>query len=143
MIFDGVDLDIRRGRVTAIMGPSGTGKTMAAEVIAHSLSLPLVIAAEHARDAGGLCLWLLRPPSKKAQKAARAVVELVAKEPKRAHAVSDVRAERNAAGCTCQRRHVKSCVLYKPMTYRERANVLHSPPAADGVSPPQDAVGGR
>src|SRR5438309_1512650 len=26
-IFDGVDLDIRRGRITAIMGPSGTGKT--------------------------------------------------------------------------------------------------------------------
>lgn len=27
MIFDGVDLDIRRGKITAIMGPSGTGKT--------------------------------------------------------------------------------------------------------------------
>ncbi|MFW6278120.1 MAG: ABC transporter ATP-binding protein [Halorhodospira sp.] len=27
MIFDGVDLDIRRGQVTAIMGPSGSGKT--------------------------------------------------------------------------------------------------------------------
>jgi phospholipid/cholesterol/gamma-HCH transport system ATP-binding protein len=27
VIFDGVDLDIRRGSVTAIMGPSGTGKT--------------------------------------------------------------------------------------------------------------------
>ncbi len=26
-IYDGVDIDIRRGRVTAIMGPSGTGKT--------------------------------------------------------------------------------------------------------------------
>jgi phospholipid/cholesterol/gamma-HCH transport system ATP-binding protein len=26
-IFDGVDLDIPRGRITAIMGPSGTGKT--------------------------------------------------------------------------------------------------------------------
>src|SRR5262249_38783433 len=26
-IFDGVDLDIPRGGVTAIMGPSGTGKT--------------------------------------------------------------------------------------------------------------------
>lgn len=26
-IFDGVDIDIRRGQVTAIMGPSGTGKT--------------------------------------------------------------------------------------------------------------------
>jgi len=26
-IFDGVDLDIPRGRITAVMGPSGTGKT--------------------------------------------------------------------------------------------------------------------
>ena len=26
-IFDGIDLDIERGRITAIMGPSGTGKT--------------------------------------------------------------------------------------------------------------------
>lgn len=27
MIFDGVDMDIEQGKVTAIMGPSGTGKT--------------------------------------------------------------------------------------------------------------------
>ena len=27
MIFDGIDMDIQRGQVTAIMGPSGTGKT--------------------------------------------------------------------------------------------------------------------
>ncbi len=27
LIFDGVDLDIPRGKITAIMGPSGTGKT--------------------------------------------------------------------------------------------------------------------
>src|SRR2546430_2065965 len=26
-IFDGVDLDIPRGKITAVMGPSGTGKT--------------------------------------------------------------------------------------------------------------------
>lgn len=26
-IFDGVDINIARGKVTAIMGPSGTGKT--------------------------------------------------------------------------------------------------------------------
>ena len=27
VIFDGVDLNIARGKITAIMGPSGTGKT--------------------------------------------------------------------------------------------------------------------
>ena len=27
LIFDGVDMDFQRGKVTAIMGPSGTGKT--------------------------------------------------------------------------------------------------------------------
>jgi phospholipid/cholesterol/gamma-HCH transport system ATP-binding protein len=27
VIFDGVDIDIQRGKITAIMGPSGTGKT--------------------------------------------------------------------------------------------------------------------
>ena len=27
VIFDGIDLDIARGKITAIMGPSGTGKT--------------------------------------------------------------------------------------------------------------------
>ena len=32
-IFDGVDLDIRRGAVTAIMGPSGTGKTTLLKLI--------------------------------------------------------------------------------------------------------------
>ena len=26
MIFDGIDMDIQRGKVTAIMGPSGTSK---------------------------------------------------------------------------------------------------------------------
>ena len=27
VIFDGIDLEIPRGKITAIMGPSGTGKT--------------------------------------------------------------------------------------------------------------------
>ena len=27
MIFDGIDMDIERGKVTTVMGPSGTGKT--------------------------------------------------------------------------------------------------------------------
>jgi len=36
-IFDGVDLDIQRGRVTAIMGPSGTGKTTLLKLIGGQL----------------------------------------------------------------------------------------------------------
>jgi len=37
MIFDGVDLDIRRGSVTGIMGPSGTGKTTLLRLIGGQL----------------------------------------------------------------------------------------------------------
>ena len=37
MIFDGLDLDIRRGQVTAIMGPSGTGKTTLLKLIGGQL----------------------------------------------------------------------------------------------------------
>ena len=36
-IFDGIDLDIRRGGVTAIMGPSGTGKTTLLKLIGGQL----------------------------------------------------------------------------------------------------------
>jgi phospholipid/cholesterol/gamma-HCH transport system ATP-binding protein len=37
MIFDGVDLDIPRGKITAIMGPSGTGKTTLLRLIGGQL----------------------------------------------------------------------------------------------------------
>ncbi len=37
MIFDGVDLDIQRGKITAIMGPSGTGKTTLLRIIGGQL----------------------------------------------------------------------------------------------------------
>lgn len=37
VIFDGVDLDIPRGRITAIMGPSGTGKTTLLRLIGGQL----------------------------------------------------------------------------------------------------------
>jgi phospholipid/cholesterol/gamma-HCH transport system ATP-binding protein len=37
VIFDGVDLDIARGKVTAIMGPSGTGKTTLLRLIGGQL----------------------------------------------------------------------------------------------------------
>ena len=36
-IFDGVDIDIRRGKITAIMGPSGTGKTTLLRLIGGQL----------------------------------------------------------------------------------------------------------
>jgi phospholipid/cholesterol/gamma-HCH transport system ATP-binding protein len=36
-IFDGLDLDIARGRVTAFMGPSGTGKTTLLRLITRQL----------------------------------------------------------------------------------------------------------
>ena len=37
VIFDGVDIDVRRGQVTAIMGPSGTGKTTLLRLIGGQL----------------------------------------------------------------------------------------------------------
>lgn len=37
VIFDGVDIDIRRGQVTAIMGPSGSGKTTILRVLGGQL----------------------------------------------------------------------------------------------------------
>ena len=37
VIFDGVDMDIRRGGVTAVMGPSGTGKTTLLRLIGGQL----------------------------------------------------------------------------------------------------------
>ncbi len=37
VIFEGVDLDIPRGRITAIMGPSGTGKTTLLKLIGGQL----------------------------------------------------------------------------------------------------------
>ena len=36
-IFDGIDLDIQRGKITAIMGPSGTGKTTLLKLIGGQL----------------------------------------------------------------------------------------------------------
>jgi len=37
VIFDGVDIDIKRGKLTAIMGPSGTGKTTLLRLIGGQL----------------------------------------------------------------------------------------------------------
>ncbi len=38
VIYDNVDLKIRRGQITAIMGPSGTGKTTLLRLIGGQLS---------------------------------------------------------------------------------------------------------
>jgi phospholipid/cholesterol/gamma-HCH transport system ATP-binding protein len=38
LVFDGIDIDIRRGKITAIMGPSGTGKTTLLKLIAGQLT---------------------------------------------------------------------------------------------------------
>lgn len=37
-IFDGVDMDIKAGRITAVMGPSGTGKTTLLKLIGGQLT---------------------------------------------------------------------------------------------------------
>lgn len=37
LVFDGVDLELRRGAITAIMGPSGTGKTTLLKLIGGQL----------------------------------------------------------------------------------------------------------
>ena len=36
-IFDGVDINIAKGKITAVMGPSGTGKTTLLRLIAAEL----------------------------------------------------------------------------------------------------------
>ena len=37
LIFDGIDIEIQQGKITAIMGPSGTGKTTLLKLIAGQL----------------------------------------------------------------------------------------------------------
>ena len=63
LIFDGVDLDIVRGRVTAIMGPSGTGKTTLLKLIAGQIR-PMAgsvrVAGEEVAELGREDLFRLR-----------------------------------------------------------------------------------
>lgn len=63
VIFDGVDLDIRRGSVTAIMGPSGTGKTTLLKLIGGQLcpsSGSVIVDGESVPDIGIRALYELR-----------------------------------------------------------------------------------
>ncbi len=63
VIFDGIDLSIRRGSVTAIMGPSGTGKTTLLRLIGGMLKPDagdVVVDGEHVPRLGRERLFLLR-----------------------------------------------------------------------------------
>ncbi len=62
-IFDGVDIDIRRGSITAIMGPSGTGKTTLLRLIGGQLkpdSGSIVVDGEEVPRLGHNALYRLR-----------------------------------------------------------------------------------
>jgi phospholipid/cholesterol/gamma-HCH transport system ATP-binding protein len=62
-IFDGIDLDIRRGSVTAIMGPSGTGKTTLLKLIGGQLrpaAGTIVVDGENVPELGVEALYALR-----------------------------------------------------------------------------------
>lgn len=62
-IFDGVSLDIPRGKITAIMGPSGTGKTTLLRLIGGQLkpdSGEIVVAGESVPKLRRKALYTLR-----------------------------------------------------------------------------------
>jgi phospholipid/cholesterol/gamma-HCH transport system ATP-binding protein len=63
VIFDGVDLDIERGKVTAIMGPSGTGKTTLLKLIGGQLrpeAGTIVVDGENVHELATRDLYRLR-----------------------------------------------------------------------------------
>ena len=62
-IFDGLDVDIAPGRITAIMGPSGTGKTTLLRLITGQLraySGSLIVAGQDMRSLRRAGLYALR-----------------------------------------------------------------------------------
>jgi len=62
-IFDGLDMDIPRGKVTAVMGPSGTGKTTLLRLVTgqvHADTGSILVAGEDMRTLKRADLYVLR-----------------------------------------------------------------------------------
>lgn len=62
-MFAGLDMDIPRGRITAVMGPSGTGKTTLLRLITGQVAADegsIVVAGQELRDVRRTDLYLLR-----------------------------------------------------------------------------------
>ena len=62
-IFDGINMDIPRGKVTAIMGPSGTGKTTLLKLIGGQLqpdSGDIYVDGQHVNTLSNKALYQLR-----------------------------------------------------------------------------------
>jgi phospholipid/cholesterol/gamma-HCH transport system ATP-binding protein len=62
-VFSGLDMDIQRGRITAIMGPSGTGKTTLLRLITgqvHADSGSIMVAGQELRGMRRAALYVLR-----------------------------------------------------------------------------------
>ena len=63
LIFDGIDLDIQRGKVTAILGPSGTGKTTLLRLIGGQLAPSggaVLVEGQDVQKLGQSALYTLR-----------------------------------------------------------------------------------
>ncbi len=62
-IFSGLDLKVRRGRITAVMGPSGTGKTTLLRLITGQIAASrgqVVVLGQDLASASGEAIYALR-----------------------------------------------------------------------------------